>query len=98
MHKPQMTSFYTKVLDFFTNTQASQIIKGSKKYPEPFNPESWTPRELLQHGLEEAVDLTTYLVGLYEKVEELEKENAELKSLLKDRDEKVNEGIQRLFK
>lgn len=96
-HEPQMTPFYKKVKDNFQTTQIGQIVKGAKKYDEPFNPESWTPLELLKHGLEEAVDLTTYLVGLYDKVEELEKENAVLREQLKKQDEKVNEGIQRLF-
>ena len=58
--------FYEKALQLFAKTQKQQIIKGLKKYPEPFNPHSWTPEELLNHALEETVDLTHYLVGLKE--------------------------------
>jgi hypothetical protein len=58
------TPFYKKALTLFTKTQETQIKKGLEKYPEPFNPHSWTPEELLNHALEETVDLTHYLVGL----------------------------------
>jgi hypothetical protein len=74
-----MTPFYNKVLNTWRNTQTHQINKGAKKYPEPFNPESWTPKELLNHAMEEAVDLTTYLVGLYTHIENLENEIKRLK-------------------
>jgi hypothetical protein len=58
------TPFYKKALELFTRTQKAQIQKGLDKYPEPFNPYSWSPDELLNHALEETVDLTHYLVGL----------------------------------
>jgi hypothetical protein len=58
------TPFYKKALELFTRTQKAQIQKGLDKYPEPFNPHSWSPDELLNHALEETVDLTHYLVGL----------------------------------
>jgi hypothetical protein len=82
-----MTPFYEKALTLFTQTQNKQIFKGLKKYPEPFNPHSWTSDELLDHALEEAVDLTHYIVGLKEKldvqadyIEHLEQELRYLKS------------------
>jgi hypothetical protein len=81
-HEPKMTPFYSRVHTSFTQTQQEQIKKGAEKYPEPFNPHSWTPKELLQHGLQEAVDLTTYLVGLYELLESQEKEIERLRSLV----------------
>ena len=56
--------FYEKALALFAKTQKQQIIKGLKKYPNAFNPHDWTPEELLNHALEETVDLTHYLVGL----------------------------------
>jgi hypothetical protein len=72
-----MTPFYQLALRLFTRTQRNQIQKGLEKYPEPFNPRNWTPQELLNHALEETVDLTHYLVGL--------------KTLLDDRDEEINQ-------
>jgi hypothetical protein len=78
-HIPKMTPFYNKVLNTWRNTQTHQINKGAEKYPEPFNPESWTSKELLNHAMEEAVDLTTYLVGLYTHIENLENEIKRLK-------------------
>jgi hypothetical protein len=74
-----MTPFYKKALALFTRTQEAQIKKGMEKYPEPFNPHSWTPEELLNHALEETVDLTHYLVGLKELLDAKDKEIAELK-------------------
>jgi hypothetical protein len=72
-----MTPFYELALRLFTRTQRNQIQKGLEKYPEPFNPRNWTPGELLNHALEETVDLTHYLVGL--------------KTLLDDKDEEINQ-------
>jgi hypothetical protein len=63
------TPFYEKARNLFLKTQDAQIHKGLQKYPEPFNPFSWTPQELLNHGLEEAVDLVHYLVGLKEQLD-----------------------------
>jgi hypothetical protein len=60
------TPFYQKALRLFTKTQEAQIQKGLAKYPEPFTPSHWTPDELLNHALEESVDLVHYLVGLKE--------------------------------
>ncbi len=82
-----MTPFYEKARNLFLRTQDAQIQKGLLKYPEPFNPMSWTPQELLNHALEEAVDLTHYLVGLKEQldakgayIEQLEQELRYFKS------------------
>lgn len=75
-----MTPFYRKALDLFTKTQTNQVHKGLKKYAEPFNPHSWTPDELLNHALEETVDLTHYLVGLKELLDAKDKEIELLKA------------------
>jgi hypothetical protein len=72
------TPFYEKARNLFLKTQDAQIHKGLQKYPEPFNPFSWTPQELLNHGLEEAVDLVHYLVGLKEQ---LDKQDEYIKQL-----------------
>jgi hypothetical protein len=84
-----MTPFYKKALALFTRTQEAQIAKGLAKYPEPFNPHSWTPEELLNHALEETVDLTHYLVGLKELLDEKDIQIANLKWLLEQEKAKV---------
>ena len=76
-----MTPFYEKSLALFTKTQKQQIEKGLKKYPTAFNPHDWTPEELLNHALEEAVDLTHYLVGLKDL---LDVKDLEIKRLKKE--------------
>ena len=80
-HIPKMTPFYEKVKSIFSSTQQKQILKGAEKYDEPFNPDSWTATELLDHGMQEAVDLMTYLTGLHEKVQALEEENKRLRHM-----------------
>jgi hypothetical protein len=74
------TPFYQKALDLFTRTQKAQIQKGLDKYPEPFNPHSWSPDELLNHALEETVDLTHYLVGLKDQLDVLTYEKRQLQN------------------
>lgn len=78
------TPFYKKALALFTRTQANQIKKGLEKYPEPFNPHSWSPDELLNHALEETVDLTHYLVGLKDQIDVLVYENRKLTNQVRD--------------
>ena len=70
--------FYEKARALFIKTQDAQIRKGLAKYPEPFNPHSWTPEELLNHALEESVDLVHYLVGLKDLIDA---KNHEIKRL-----------------
>src|SRR5574342_641141 len=72
--------FYKKARDLWMETQVNQIIKGLDKYPEPFNPRSWSPQQLLNHALEEAVDLTHYLVGLKELLDDKDAEIDRLKA------------------
>jgi hypothetical protein len=74
------TPFYKKALELFTRTQKAQIQKGLDKYPEPFNPHSWSPDELLNHALEETVDLTHYLVGLKDQLDVLTYEKRQLQN------------------
>jgi hypothetical protein len=77
------TPFYEKARNLFLRTQDAQIQKGLLKYPEPFNPMSWTPQELLNHALEESVDLVHYLVGLKEQLDKKDDEITILKHKLR---------------
>lgn len=62
--------FYKKARELWMDAQEGQILKGLQKYPEPFTPSHWTAEQLLNHALEESVDLTHYLVGLKELLDE----------------------------
>lgn len=86
----QMTPFYRKALQLFAKTQTAQIEKGLKKYPEAFNPHNWTPDELLNHALEESVDLVHYLVGLKELLDAKDKEIEKYKDRCRDYERKLN--------
>lgn len=84
-------SFYKKARELWKETQQMQIEKGMEKYPEPFNPFSWTPAQLLLHAMQENVDQMHYMVGLYDqlasmesKIEELEKERDYFKKIAID--------------
>ena len=71
--------FYREARECWQFAQQGQIRKGSEKYPEPFTPSSWTVRELLDHAMQENVDQAHYIYGMYQKVQEMEKELAELR-------------------
>jgi hypothetical protein len=94
------TPFYKKALELFTRTQKAQIQKGLDKYPEPFNPHSWSPDELLNHALEETVDLTHYLVGLKELLDAkdsfIKQQNDEIVGL-KYMNKKLEKRVQQLY-
>ena len=76
--------FYQRVRNLWAETQNEQILKGLHKYPEAFNPRSWTPEQLLKHALQESVDQVTYLVGLMELIEDMEKKIARLEGRNKE--------------
>lgn len=65
--------FYKKARDWWTETQVNQIIKGLQKYEQPLTPKKHTARELVQHAMEEAVDLVHYIMALFEVIEDHEK-------------------------
>jgi hypothetical protein len=94
------TPFYKKALELFTRTQKAQIQKGLDKYPEPFNPHSWSPDELLNHALEETVDLTHYLVGLKDLLDAkdsfIKQQNDEIVGL-KYMNKKLEKRVQQLY-
>jgi hypothetical protein len=98
-HVPKMTPFYQKAKQFFISFQWGQIQKGAEKYDEPFDPDSWTADELLEHGMQEAVDLTHYLVGLHDKIKKLEEERFRLRqrvAYLEDTRKDAKEETRRL--
>lgn len=64
--------FYKRVENVVNEVAREQIIKGSEKYSEPFNPQSWTGAQLVKHGLQEARDLQVYLVGLLDHIERMD--------------------------
>lgn len=67
--------FYGDANKYREDVRREQILKGAAKYPEPFNPKSWTAKELLQHAMQENVDQAHYIFGLYEKISEIEAES-----------------------
>lgn len=64
--------FYRKVDQITDEVKQMQIRKGAEKYSEPFTPSSWTGKELAIHALQELRDGQVYVVGLLERIEELE--------------------------
>jgi hypothetical protein len=84
-----MTPFYEKAKALWQRTQDAQILKGLQKYPEPFNPHSWTPEQLLNHALEETVDLTHYLVGLKELLDAKDKEIQDWIDAVRSKDKEI---------
>lgn len=72
--------FYKKVDKLVEDVRMTQLRKGAEKYPEPFTPSNWTGKELAIHALQELRDAQVYVVGMLERIEELEHENELLRS------------------
>jgi hypothetical protein len=82
--------FYSEANKYREQERIGQIVKGSEKYQEPFNPASWTAKQLLSHAMQENVDQGHYIYGLYEKIEEMERELVKYKNRCKDYEAKIN--------
>lgn len=80
--------FYKRVKNVVDEIEVEQILKGSEKYPEPFNPASWTGKELAWHALQELRDGQVYVVGLLdhiERQEQMTKDNFEVHKALTEK-------------
>jgi hypothetical protein len=88
--------FYTEANQYRERERIGQIVKGAEKYPEPFNPASWTAKELLQHAMQENIDQGHYIYGLFEKIEAMEQELEKYKNRCKDYEIKINKYDQEL--
>ena len=64
--------FYQKAHEMREHERQAQILKGAYKYPQPFTPSDWSPRQLLSHALQENIDQAHYIVGLYDLLEDME--------------------------
>lgn len=65
--------FYKEVDDFVEETKEQQILKGAQKYPEPFDPDSWSIEELAVHGMQELRDAQVYITGMRDRMRKQEK-------------------------
>lgn len=70
--------FYDEANEYREMVRNEQILKGAEKYPEPFNPFSWTPEQLIQHFMQENVDQSHYAFGLYQQIQKLTEDNIAL--------------------
>jgi hypothetical protein len=62
---------YAEARKIFLTTQQEQIDKGAKKYPETFDPRSWTVDELVDHTMMELVDGIHYITGIQSKARDM---------------------------
>ena len=81
--------FYKKARDLWMETQINQIIKGLQKYNEPLTPKRHTAKQLLNHAMEESVDLTHYLIALDEVIEEKERTISEQAVIIAALEERI---------
>lgn len=63
--------FYKRVDDFRDEVKQETLLKASEKYPEPFNPGSWSIKQLGKHAMSENYDQGNYIVGLMDVAEKL---------------------------
>lgn len=90
--------FYQKVDDFRDEIKAETMAKAAKKYREPFNPASWSIRQLGKHAMAENYDQGNYIVGLMEAAETLEAKVTELEKELAFAAAEADYWRQRLIK
>lgn len=64
--------FYKRTDQFREEVKYETLVKASKKYPEPFNPDSWSSYQLAKHAMAENYDQGNYINGLYERIVKLE--------------------------
>jgi hypothetical protein len=77
-----MKSFYDISDEYRAEISALQREKGLQKYPEPFNPASWTDDELANHAMMEFHDGQEYVAGLRQRMRELRVEIREYDDLV----------------
>ncbi|MCG5104416.1 hypothetical protein [Oceanobacillus alkalisoli] len=76
--------FYKKVDKLVDDVRLMQLQKGAEKYPEPFTPSNWTGKELAIHALQELRDGQVYVVGLLERIEELETHSSQVSKRIRE--------------
>lgn len=71
--------FYAASHEFRAEVELETMKKAAKKYPEPFNPHSWTNEQLAKHAMAENYDQQNYIFGMFEKLKWYESELAKIK-------------------
>ncbi|SMQ75914.1 hypothetical protein SAMN05444673_2564 [Bacillus sp. OV166] len=70
--------FYQDANQYREKVRVGQIVKGSKKYPEPFTTASWSNEEIIEHAMQENVDQTHYIYAALERMQALQNDLREL--------------------
>jgi sRNA-binding regulator protein Hfq len=73
----QRNQLYKDANFLYNRTQLKQMIKGVEKYPNPLNVNDWDSNEVINHALEEMVDLSHYITLMKYKLDQLEREKEE---------------------
>jgi hypothetical protein len=79
--------FYKESEAYREQIRIGQIIKGAHKYPEPFDPFNWSPKELLAHAMQENVDQAHYEYGLYLWIDRMIQQLEKAEKLIKSHEE-----------
>ncbi len=66
--------FYKESDQFREGIKMATLKKAAEKYPEPFNQSNWTIKQLAEHAMAENYDQQNYIFGMYERMQQLEKE------------------------
>lgn len=73
---------YVESDQFRDEVKDMQRLKGAEKYPELFNPSSWTDDELANHAMMEFHDGGEYVAGMRTRMRELRIEIARLNKIV----------------
>jgi hypothetical protein len=78
--------FYKEAEAFRKEIERETMQKAAVKYPEPFNPFSWTIEKLAKHAMAENYDQQNYIYGMYQVMIEQEKEIKRLKKEIENKE------------
>jgi hypothetical protein len=73
----QRNQLYKDANFLYNRTQYKQMEKAAEKYPNPLNVNDWDADEVINHALEEMVDLSHYITLMKYKLDQLEREKKE---------------------
>lgn len=63
---------YKDANHLYNRVQIKQLAKAATKYPNPLNEDDWTNSEMIDHALEEIIDLSHYVTMIKKRMIDLE--------------------------
>lgn len=72
---------YKDANHLYNRVQIKQLEKAAEKYPNPLNTDDWSNAKMINHALEEMVDLSHYITMIKKRMIEMEIEINDYKKM-----------------